>query len=275
MLGFLDTTKWLRQFLIRVMKKQTLQILFGSLFVCSWALAQGESKTNTELFEEANELYRVENYPEAIRLYEKIEHSGMVSSELYYNLGNAYYKINEVAPSIYNLEKSLIIDPQNSDAVNNLIFANRMAIDAIEELPTTFFQNLETAIVHQLSFDQWAYVSVCCSILMCLFFLFYYFAYIPARKRSYFVISILASSLLLISLLFTYKQHDRAISSIYAIVFDEKVSVKSAPLSSGQEVFEIHEGLKISILDEVDVWKKIKLADGKTGWIPSESLKVL
>ena len=81
--------------------------------------------------------------------------------------------------------------------------------------------------------------------------------------------------MLLISLLFTYKQHDRAISSIYAIVFDEKVSVKSAPLSSGQEVFEIHEGLKISILDEVDVWKKIKLADGKTGWIPSESLKVL
>ena len=123
-------------------------------------------------------------------MYEKIEHSGMVSSELYYNLGNAYYKINEVAPSIYNLEKSLIIDPQNSDAVNNLIFANRMAIDAIEELPTTFFQNLETAIVHQLSFDQWAYVSVCCSILMCLFFLFYYFAVNVVNKNICFLLII-------------------------------------------------------------------------------------
>jgi len=220
-------------------------------------------------------LYRKEKYVEAIALYEKIEASALVSSELYYNLGNAYYKLNKVAPSIYNYEKALLINPQNKDAANNLVFANRMTIDVIEELPKTFIQNLDSNIIGQLSFDQWAYIAVSLSIVMSLFFLFFYFSYIPTRKRAYFIISTICSILLVISLFFSVKQYNKSISTVEAIVFDEKVSVKNAPLASGQEVFELHEGAKVKVLDEVDVWKKIKLADGKTGWIQSESLKIL
>lgn len=261
----------LKKYALPLVGFKTVKVCLLLLFVYSNAFAQN----NSELFKQANELYRNEKYVEAIGLYERIEASGLVSSELYYNLGNSYYKINKVAPSIYNLEKALLLNPQNSDAANNLVFANRMAIDAIEELPKSFFQNLEENIIQQLSFDQWAYVAVAASILTCLFFLFFYFSYIPARKRTYFVISILSSLIFIFSLFFTFKQFDTSISTIEAIVFDEKTSVKDAPLASGQEVFEIHEGLKVMVLDEVDVWKKIKLSDGKTGWVLAESLKIL
>ena len=268
----IETSKaMLKKYASPILGFKLVKLIVVFLFAYSNMFAQ----SNTELFEQANELYRGENYVEAIGIYEKIEASGLVSSELYYNLGNSYYKINKVAPSIYNLEKSLLINPQNKDAVNNLIFANRMTIDAIEELPKTFFQNLESDVIEQLSFNQWAYLVVGFSILMSLFFLFFYFSYIPTRKRAYFLVSIISGVLLVVTLFFTFTQYDTSISTIEAIVFDEKVSVKSAPLVSGLEVFELHEGLKVWILDEVDVWKKIKLADGKTGWIQSDSLKIL
>jgi tetratricopeptide (TPR) repeat protein len=261
----------LKKYALPIFGFKILKLIAVFLFAYSSVFAQ----SNSDLFVKANELYRNEKYVEAIGLYEKIEASGLVSSELYYNLGNSYYKINKVAPSIYNLEKSLLIDPQNQDAANNLVFANRMTIDTIEELPKTFFQELELSIIQQLSFNQWAYLAVGFSILMSLFFLFFYFSYIPTRKRAYFVVSVLSALFLVITLVFTFKQYDTHISTIEAIVFDEKVSVKNAPLESGQEVFELHEGLKVWVLDEVDVWKKIKLSDGQTGWIPSESLKIL
>lgn len=261
----------LKKYAFPIIGFKIVKLLLVFLFMYSNLFAQN----NNELFDQANELYRNEKYVEAIGLYEQIETSGLVSSELYYNLGNSYYKINKVAPSIYNLEKALLINPRNTDAANNLIYANRMAIDAIEELPKTFFQNLEIDIIQKLSFDQWAIIAVVTSIVMCLFFLFFYFSYIPTRKRGYFIISILSGLLLIISLFFTYQQYETSISTVEAIVFDEKSSVKDAPLSSGQEVFEVHEGLKVNVLDEVDVWKKIRLSDGKTGWIISESLKVL
>lgn len=262
----------------RTLKKYALPIIGFKIVkliaVFLFAYSNMYGQTNNELFDQANELYRNEKYSDAIELFEKIESTGLVSSELYYNLGNSYYKLNKVAPSIYNLEKALLLNPQNNDAANNLVFANRMKIDAIEALPKTFFQNLEISIIQKFSFDQWAYLAIAFSMLMCFFFLFYYFSYIPSRKRVYFLVSILGFILFVVSFLFTMKQYNTSISTIEGIVFNEKVSVKNAPLSSGQEVFEIHEGLKVFVLDEVDIWKKIKLSDGKVGWVKGDVLKV-
>lgn len=266
-----EVKQTLKKYALPIMGFKVLKLFVVFAFVYSGLFAQN----NKELFEKANELYRNENYTEAIRVYEEIEASNEVSSELYYNLGNAYYKINKVAPSIYNLEKALLLNPQNTDAANNLVFANRMKIDAIEDLPKTFFQKLEIDIIQQLSYNQWAYVTVFFSVFMSLFFLFFYFSYIPTRKRAYFVVSGVTAFLLVISLLFTYKQYDTSISFVEAIVYEEKVSVKNAPSETSQEVFELHEGLKVFVLDEVDVWQKIKLADGKTGWMHKQSLRVL
>jgi len=232
-------------------------------------------QTNTELFEQANELYRSDKYSEAIAFYEKIEAQGKVSSELYFNLGNSYYKINKVAPSIYNYEKALQLNPLNADAVANLVFAKRMSIDTIEELPKTVLQKIEDNYIQQLSYNQWAIISVAFSILMATFFLFFYFSHTPGRKRVYFVTSILSMLLLVVALVFSVKGYATSKNTIEAIIFTEKVTVKNAPTDNSEAIFELHEGTKVFVLDGVDIWKKIKLADGKTGWVSKGSLKEL
>ena len=117
-------------------------LFLGAFFGISNATAQ----TNEALFEKGNELYRNNQFVEAIALYEQIETRGFISTELYFNLGNAFYKTNKIAPSIYNYEKALQLDPQNQEAASNLLFAKRMAIDTIEALPLTFFQNIFSQI---------------------------------------------------------------------------------------------------------------------------------
>lgn len=228
-----------------------------------------------ELFVEANKAYKDAKYNEAIELYKKIEAKGKVSSELYFNLGNSYYKLNKVAPTIYNYEKALQLNPLNEDAANNLVFAKRLTLDAIEELPKTFFQRLNENYFQKLSYNQWAGVVVLFSFLASLLFLLFYFAVTPSRKRLYFVTSILSFLLLITTLIITYNQYNFSKNNIQAIIFTEKTDVKNAPTLNSEDVFTLHEGTKVFVLDSVDNWKKIKLADGKIGWIISDELKVL
>lgn len=234
-----------------------------------------QAQSNKELFDKANELYRINKYTEAIKIYEQIENNGAISSELYFNLGNAYYKINSVAPSIYNYEKALQLNPLNLDATTNLAFAKRMTLDHIEALPKTLFQKLEANYIQQLSFNQWAYAAVVCSFLTAVFFLLFYFSFSPSKKRIYFITSILSGIGLFIVLIFAFKGYRNNLSKIEAIIFEEKTSVKNAPTKYSEEIFELHEGTKVLVLDTVESWKKIKIDDGKTGWISKDELKEL
>ena len=249
------------------MKKITLLfVLFTSLL---------SAQTVDELFVEANNAYKEAKYNEAIELYQKIEAEGKVSSELYFNLGNSFYKLNKVAPTIYNYEKALQIDPLNQDAANNLVFAKRLTLDAIEELPKSFFQKLNENYLQKFSFNQWAIIVVILSFLASLLFLLFYFSVTSSRKRMYFVTSISSFLLLIISLVITYNQYNFSKNNINAIIFSEKAEVKNAPTLNSEDVFTLHEGTKVKVLDAVDNWKKIKLADGKIGWIIASELKVL
>ena len=249
------------------MKKITLLlVLFTSLL---------SAQTVEELFTQANKAYKEAKYNEAIELYQKIEAEGKISSELYFNLGNSYYKLNKVAPTIYNYEKALRLDPLNKDAANNLVFAKRLTLDAIEELPKTFLQKLNENYLQKLSYNQWAIVVVIFSFLAALLFLLFYFSVTSSRKRLYFVTSILSFLLLIFSLVITYNQYTFYKNNVQAIIFAEKAEVKNAPTLNSEDVFTLHEGTKVKVLDEVDNWKKIKLADGKIGWIIASELKVL
>jgi len=138
--------------------------------------------STTVFFDNANLLYKEGKFDEAIKLYREIEAKDSVSSTLYYNLGNSYYKLNNVANTIYNYEKALLIDPLNKDAANNLEFARRMTIDNIEELPKTFLQRLETNYLQKLSFNQWATLAIVFSILGSILFLLFYFSTISNKK---------------------------------------------------------------------------------------------
>lgn len=248
--------------------------LFFFLCILSSTIFVAQTSTKN-LFDNANLLYKEGKFEKAIKLYKQIEAKDSVSSTLYYNLGNSYYKLNNVANTIYNYEKALLLNPLNKDAANNLAFAKRMTIDIIEELPKTFLQRLEVNYLQKISYNYWALLAIVFSFLAAVLFLLFYFSNISNKKRVYFLTSITSFLLLIISVFITYHQYKKVMNTKYAIVFSPKTSVNNAPTLNSDEIFELHEGTKVSVLDAVDNWRKIKLSDGQIGWISADNIKML
>ena len=231
------------------------------------------SQEVVKLFSEANTFYKEGDYNRAIGLYLSIEEQGFESDDLFFNLGNSYYKLNKVAPSIYYYEKALKINPRHEDALFNLAFAKRMTIDVIEDLPKSFFQRFSENVIQKLSFDTWAIIAVTASFLVSLLFLLYHFSSSSKKKLIFFNTTILSVFILGASVFFAFNNFDTVQKNRIAIIFASKTEIKNAPTDNSDEIFELHEGTKVLILDELDNWKKIKLADGKIGWIKDEDLK--
>lgn len=247
------------------------KILFLVLIIANSVAAQNVDS----LFVAGNNFYKIDKFEEAIACYKKIESQEFVASELYYNLGNSYYKLHRVGASIFYYEKALKLNPLHKDVKNNLVFAKRLALDNIEELPQTVYQKFHKNYLQKLSYNQWAIVVIAFSVVASLLFLLYYFAEIPSKKRRYFVMSMLSFFLLISTLFIAYNQYDFSKKNKEAIVFAAKTDIRNAPTLNSSTVFTLHEGTKIIVLDTMDNWKKIKIADGKLGWIIAADIKEL
>lgn len=250
------------------MKNLIFRIL---LLTISFVSAQ-DSQTN---FTEGNKEYQAEEYAKAIKVYEQILETGMESSELYFNLGNAYYKINKMADAIYYYEKSLQLNPENNDATLNLAYANRSIIDSIKEVPKSVFQKFNDTILSVLSYDNWSKVAVTLSLLGGLFWMIFFFSTHPALKKLYFTVSLFLTFSCCISLVVTIQQYQRTKNTVFAIVFAEEVSITDAPTKNALEVFVLHSGTKLKVLDKDGAWQKIRISDGQIGWIDQKFIKKL
>ena len=141
---------------------------------------------NETLFEQGNTLYNDGNYTLAIEKYQSILDNGKHSAELYFNLGNAYYKLNNIAPSIYYYEKALQLAPNDKDILNNIAFARNMTIDDIATIPEIGFSKFVNSITNMMSFDAWAMMAVGFLILFVVLFLSYYFSYTYYKCNPFF-----------------------------------------------------------------------------------------
>ena len=236
-----------------------------------WSFSYGQNPT--ELFSKANDFYKNGQYTEAIELYLNIEKSGLESDDLFFNLGNSYYKLNKVASSVYYYEKALKINSMHQDAANNLVFAKRMTIDIIEDLPKTLLQRFSANVIQILTYNTWAILAVSTSFLAAVLFLLYYFSMSSKRKIFYFNTTIFAVFLMAVTVIFAYSNHKTTQQSRSAIIFSSKSEIKNSPSLDGETVFELHEGTKVTVLDALASWKKIKLADGKIGWVNMADIK--
>lgn len=243
------------------------------VFISSLTLAFGQN--NTTLFNSANKAYNEGKYQEAITQYESILDSGEYSVSVYYNLANAYYKTNVIGPSVYYFEKALQLSPNDEDILNNLAFARNMTIDAIEPLPKTQLSKFVGNITNTFSYNQWAWIAVILGFVCVISFLLYQFAYQTLKKRIYFLISFITLLFILGTVAIAYQQYGEAKQNHPAIVFATETTVKAEPNLRSDAVFTLHEGTKVQILDTVSDWKKIRLIDGKTGWIIAEDVKEL
>ncbi|WP_314240398.1 tetratricopeptide repeat protein [Capnocytophaga leadbetteri] len=226
-------------------------------------------------FDKATTLYQKGDYTQAAAVYSSILKSGKESSALYYNLGNTYYKLNNVPESIYYYEKALQLDPENADAKNNLIFANQMKVDAITPLPKTWVRQLSDGIVGLFSAHTWAVLSIIGVFAFVLSFLLYYFVERTALKRTFFSLMLVFLFFAIGSYTLAHFCHKQVSQTQYAILFDKTVRVFSDANAYSSEVMQLHEGTKVEIIEDAKDWVKIRLVNGKIGWTKVSSLRKL
>ena len=236
------------------------------------SIGWGQDQDN---FDKATTLYQKGDYTQAAAVYSSILKSGKESSALYYNLGNTYYKLNNVPESIYYYEKALQLDPENADAKNNLIFANQMKVDAITPLPKTWVRQLSDGIVGLFSAHTWAVLSIIGVFAFVLSFLLYYFVERTALKRTFFSLMLVFLFFAIGSYTLAHFCHKQVSQTQYAILFDKTVRVFLDANTYSSEVMQLHEGTKVEIIEDAKDWVKIRLVNGKTGWTKVNSLRKL
>jgi tetratricopeptide (TPR) repeat protein len=242
------------------------KIIFIFLLATQFFFAQNS-------FEKGNALYQKGKYEQAIAEYESILASKKHSSELYFNLANCYYKLNKVAPAIYNYEKALVLNPGDAETENNLKFAQKMQIDEIKVVPTVGFSKMVQDLTSTFHYNTWGWISVGFSTLFLLFFVGYYFSQISLSKRIFFFGMFALVVLLLISVSAAISEKNDFDSQKPAIVFVEVTEIKSEPQITSGTVFTLHEGTKVFVLETLENWKKIQLTDGTEGWIEKTAIR--
>ena len=235
----------------------------------------GFAQEATELFEQGNAAYSDGKYNDAIDLYQSVLDKNQTSVDLYYNLANAYYKSNTIGKSIYFYEKALQLDPDNTEVLNNLKFAQRATVDRVETLPKRFTTKIAEGSIFRYTFDTWAWLAVVCMIGFVILFILYYASGTTTSKRIFFTTALTTLLISFIFLTFAFVKYNEVQNKRSGIVFSQEAAVNSEPNLRSNLAFELHEGTKVRILENTKGWRKIQLADGKIGWIPKEDIKEL
>lgn len=227
------------------------------------------------LFHKATDAYNEGAFQQAADHYLEILENGRHSAALYYNLGNTYYKMGQIAPSIYYYEKGLLLSPGDPEILNNLAYAENMTLDAIQPLPRTDISRFYQRILNLLHTDQWAYAGIAFMILFVLGFLAFYQLRSPNQKRIALIAGLVFLALSIFSTSMAYLQYQAYLQDQPAIVFRQEVSVRAEPNPGAPEAFRLHEGTKVQVRDSLGDWRKILLADGQTGWMPVDDMRLL
>lgn len=229
----------------------------------------------TQLLDSAAQYYSNNSFEKAISTYEDILDNGFESAELYYNLGNAYYKSNQIPYAILNYERAKKLSSSDDDIEFNLRLANTHTVDKIEILPEFFLSSWWDKLVQLLSSNHWAIISIISFLMGLSGLLVFFLSKITfARKVSFWV-----GVLMLISSMFTFnfsrKQYWLANNEPAAIIITPSIIVKSSPSDGGTELFLIHEGLKVTVTDKLGEWREIRLSDGNEGWVKDNDLVII
>ena len=235
-----------------------------------------QAKDLDSLWTAGVQAYSDGRFSDASSAWTSIEESGQKSATLYYNLGNAWFKQGNYPKAILNYERSLRLDPSYSDARYNLEFTNSFVQDKIEPVPEFILKSVARKICYVMSSNAWAAIFLVLFAAALVMGLLYMLGASVGRRRIGFYCGIVLLLFSIGALSFSVWQKSDSLKSDTAIVMSPVSSVKSSPSSgSSKDLFVIHEGTKVTILDEVGSWKNISLADGRQGWIPSSDLEVI
>ena len=224
---------------------------------------------------EADSAYVQERYQQAAKDYEALLKQG-VSADLYYNLGNCYYRMDQMTQAVLNYERALLLSPGDKDIRFNLQMARSKTIDKITPESEMFFVTWYRSLVNVMSVDGWARTALVALIVAIVLALFYLFSdRIWLRKIGFFG-GIIALLLFLIGNLFAWQQKSNFTQRTGAIIIKSAVNVKSTPSKNGTDLYILHEGTKVTVTDSsMREWRKIRVADGKEGWLEVSEIEVI
>lgn len=227
------------------------------------------------LLQQGNEAYQNKNFTEAAGKYEQILDSGFEGPSLYYNLGNSYFRVGAIGKAILNYERSLKLEPTDEDARYNLRIAEARAVDNIQEVPRLFFVNWWINILSAFSGSEWAMITLVIYLLFLIAMGFFFLIRNGKIRRLSFYTGLGIFFFMMVSLVFLFARINRDASMDYGVLLKSVESAKISPDEKSGDVFVIHEGMKFEIEDEVNEWTKIKLPDGKVGWLPEGSFETI
>ncbi len=228
-----------------------------------------------QTIDSANNAYSKKEYPLAVALYSKVLARGTEAPEIYFNLGNAWFKSKNVPMAILNYERAKRLKPEDEATESNLKIANAQIVDKVEEGPVHFISGWKSRFLHVFSEKTWSIICIA-AFVTCLFFLLIYFVGRQVWARQ---ISFVLSGLLLVFSVFAYYTASArySISQTHeaGIVISPNVSAKGSPDEKGTDLFILHEGTKIFLIQNNTGWSEVKLANGNTGWLPRSSFEII
>lgn len=230
---------------------------------------------NMQLWNKANDAYSMGQYESALGDWLQIENAGEHSYKLYYNIGNAYYKLGSMGKAILYYEKALKLNPAGEDAKINLQIAKLQTLDKIETVPEFILTTWTKDIRNMMSSNSWAYVSLGLFAVVALLMLLFKFAPTTGGRKFSFVLACVVMLFAIFAVIFSVSLRVNANSEDEAVVMLPVSNVKSAPNATGNNLFILHEGSKVEILEEAGKWLRIEISDGRQGWIQKSDVEVI
>lgn len=227
------------------------------------------------LLEEANGLYREKNYELALEKYQQVSALGYESAELYFNTGNAWYRLGQLGRAMLHYQRALKLAPGDEDILHNIEIIQQQALDRVDQVPPIFIYQWWDALASIFTVNGWTIVAYS-------FFLLFLTAltvmllsrYMGIKRIAFFISAVFLLLLFLAASLF-YTKYDKDIQQQHAVILASEAAVKYSPDVEARDAFVVHEALTVKIEDSVEDWYEIRLSDGNVGWIKSEALEII
>jgi tetratricopeptide (TPR) repeat protein len=250
--------------------------MLNKIILFAFILSINAIAQNTEeIFNSANKLYQQKQYEKSARLYEELVSSGYEGVSLFYNLGNAYFRVGNLGHAILYYEKALKLSPGDEDIQHNLTIANARTVDKLTEFPPFFLFKIWEEILAFFSLTGWVFIVYAFFILLLISLAGYLLLRNPLYQKYSFFTGIILLFLFIFTTAIMIVRLNRDVNVTTGILVERQSNVKSSPDETSNDAFVIHEGIKITLEDRVGGWVKVRLNDGKTGWIPEEHIRII
>lgn len=230
---------------------------------------------SNDLLTKAEKAYDNKNYKEAIACYQKLINEGNKSYELYFNLGNSYYRNKELGYAIYYYELARKMNPNDQDVQINLGIASAKTIDKIDAKENFFINAVRSNVVNVVSTDSWAWMTVILAVLTCVLFFTFIHSQMIVLKRVSFLFAIVGIISLIVVYLFGVSAVNSKKENKFAIVLLKEIKITNEPNANATMKFALHEGTKVRIVEANSDWVLIKLDNGNEGWVKQAEVGII